>query len=106
MYPGYLPVYVYVQIGSPQNRGIYFCTIDPLFSKESSHNRVLIIFSYLVLPLPSKSEINYPSWVRHLQIPWIIREDFEHLYGLSNMSLNVHPLLHACDCVKNWGHCG
>ena len=28
---------------------------------------------------------------------------FEKLYGLKNMSFNLHQLLHACDCVGDWG---
>lgn len=30
-------------------------------------------------------------------------KDFEKLYGLRNMSFNVHILLHACDTVSQWG---
>ena len=28
---------------------------------------------------------------------------FEKYYGKTNMSFNVHQLLHACDCVGDWG---
>ena len=30
-------------------------------------------------------------------------EQFEGLYGLINMTFNVHQLLHAGDCVSHWG---
>ena len=30
-------------------------------------------------------------------------KDFQRYYGIENMSFNVHQLLHACDCVLNWG---
>lgn len=30
-------------------------------------------------------------------------QQFEELYGLTNMSFNVHQLLHAGDCVSRWG---
>jgi hypothetical protein len=28
---------------------------------------------------------------------------FQSLYGLSNMTFNIHQLLHVCDCVSQWG---